>query len=183
MIMKKNQNRLLLHTCCADCAIKAVEGLKSSFPKENITLYFDNSNIHPRSEYVERLNAVKQIAKENNIELKITNWSKNSWLEAVGYNEDNENLRRCRKCWKLRLGNTAGYAIENEFENFSTTLLTSHYQNTKVISDICISYETSNLKFIPIPKSEKICTSGFYKQNYCGCIFSLKDKYLERGEN
>ena len=57
--------KLLLHTCCADCAVKALAYLRVTNENANITLYFDNSNIHPRTEWLERLKAVQTLAKSD----------------------------------------------------------------------------------------------------------------------
>lgn len=181
--MKKNQNRLLLHACCADCAIKFLESVKRQFSSEDISLYFENSNIHPRTEYLERLKAVKKIAKERDLEVVTADWSKNEWLEAIKCEEDNRRNKRCKRCWDLRLKKTAEYAKENDYSYFSTTLIASHYQNKNQITKIAKKYETDDLKFIQVRNIEDVETDGFYKQNYCGCVFSLKDKYLESAKN
>ncbi len=189
--MKKQKNRivkkqkLLLHTCCADCAVKAVTYLRKNWPDTKPILYFDNSNIHPRTEYLARQKALKKVAKENDLEIVGANWSPKQWFKAVGYKEDNKDLRRCRKCWLLRLGNTAKKATEMKIPNFSTTLLTSHYQSHDIIAEIGKKLAKKYaLNFLPI---ENPCTEcnpiGFYKQNYCGCVYSLKDRYEEKFMN
>jgi predicted adenine nucleotide alpha hydrolase (AANH) superfamily ATPase len=153
--------------------------VKRQFPPEDITLYFENSNIHPRSEYLARLKAIKKVSKDQKLELITANWSKNEWLDAINCEEDNRRNKRCKKCWDLRLRKTAKFAQEDGYGYFSTTLIASHYQNKTQITKIAKKYETDDLKFIQVRDIENIETSGFYKQNYCGCIFSLKDKYLE----
>jgi predicted adenine nucleotide alpha hydrolase (AANH) superfamily ATPase len=151
--------------------------------KYEIALYFDNDNIHPRTEYLERLNSVKRFAKDNNFSLIITDWSPKKWFRAIGNKEENKDDRRCKLCWRHRLSKTVEYAKKNKFNFFSTTLLTSHYQDKNVIEKIGQEFETKNLKFYIPKKFIDIKTSGFYKQNYCGCVYSLKDRYFEKYSN
>ena len=70
--------KILIHTCCADCLLKMVDSLKDS--KEEIVAYFYNPNIHPRSEYLARLNAAKKITEENKIDLVVADWSPREWF-------------------------------------------------------------------------------------------------------
>lgn len=179
MKQKTTKNKkLLLHCCCADCTIKALRQLQYKY---QITLLFDNSNIHPRSEYLARIKAIKQVAQYNKIKLKISNWSPKEWYKAIKYTSNNKYLRRCKLCWQLRLTNTANITKELSFNKFSTTLLTSHYQNRTIIENICKTLQSEKIKFISISKPKKqIHTSGFYKQNYCGCIYSTKRRYEQK---
>ncbi|MEA3356999.1 MAG: epoxyqueuosine reductase QueH [Patescibacteria group bacterium] len=189
--MRKAQ-QLLLHTCCADCAIKFLHEIGHSSIRKfkrtvqnnySVTLYFDNSNIHPRSEYLARQKDVKMIAEKYNLKLIIADWSPKLWFAAIGNRKTNKNLARCRACWKLRLSRTAEKSRELGIPLFSTTLLTSHYQNQKIISKIGKSLENNDLHFLNIKKPGNILkTSGFYKQNYCGCVYSLIERYEQRKE-
>lgn len=179
---KKIDSTLLLHACCADCAVKFIEGWNEvpskKRPAEQTTLYFDNSNIHPRSEYLARLNAIKKIADDYSIPLIISDWSPRTWFQAIGANTENKDLRRCKGCWELRLKNTAEYCRTNDISFFSTTLLSSHYQSSEIITKIGKSLETKSLSFYTPENSIKDRkTKGFYKQNYCGCIYSLTKRY------
>ncbi|MFH1547609.1 MAG: epoxyqueuosine reductase QueH [bacterium] len=173
--MKSQKNRLLLHTCCADCALKFIKSIGDEY---NITLLFDNDNIHPRTEYLARLEVVKKISKDENVELVISDWSPKKWFKSVDKKEREQ--KRCCLCWKHRLTKAARYSKENGFPLFSTTLLSSHYQDSKEIERIGIELEEKKLKFF-VPKNIKqVETFGFYKQNYCGCVYSLKDRYFEK---
>lgn len=181
----KVEPALLLHACCADCAVKFIEFWNEISAKKKpagqIKIYFDNSNIHPRCEYLARLSAIKKIAGDYSIPLIIADWSPKTWFLATGYDSSNRGLRRCRGCWKLRLQNTAKYCKTNSIHLFSTTLLSSHYQNSKVITKIGTSLENKSLRFYTPESSIKDRkTKGFYKQNYCGCIYSLTQRYEEK---
>ncbi len=171
---------LLLHTCCADCALKFLE-CKKSLDTGNITLYFSNSNIHPRTEWQARLEAVQKIAEEKGIDLIVENWSPREWFEKASSKfetQKTKNKRRCEFCWFYRLSMTAQKAKSLGYDSFSTTLLTSHYQDRDKIEEIGKKIGGDSLKFISLKgKCPDVHTGGFYKQNYCGCIYSLKERY------
>ena len=161
--------KLLIHTCCADCLLK----IKNSLEDE-VMAYFYNPNIHPRSEYLARLKAIQKIAEENKIKLVVPDWSPKEYFEKI-----KDKNSRCEKCWKLRLNKTFEYAKKNNFEAVTTTLLSSHYQNKEIIEKIGKELEEKyKIKFL-IPKKidRELKTSGFYKQNYCGCGYSLTEAW------
>jgi predicted adenine nucleotide alpha hydrolase (AANH) superfamily ATPase len=167
--------KILIHACCADCLLKMADSLKDEVIE--ITAYFYNPNIHPRSEYLSRLKAVKEIAEENKIKLVVTDWSPKEWFKEV-----NRGSKRCEKCWNLRLRKTFEYASKNNFETVLTTLLSSHYQNKDKIKEIGKSLEEEfGIKFlVPEKISRDLKTTGFYKQNYCGCCYSLVEDWEEK---
>ncbi|MBN2100376.1 epoxyqueuosine reductase QueH [Candidatus Dojkabacteria bacterium] len=186
--LKANPSKsLLLHTCCADCALKFIHAYRElveenssrdsgiELPKK-IILYFDNSNIHPRTEYLARLEAVMKISDSEGLGLVVSDWSPKKWFKAIKYNSDNKNLRRCRLCWEFRLKRAYDYCKEENFGFFSTTLLSSHYQ---CFNDICeIGKRLGSKGFVTIdPRKAEVQTKGFYKQNYCGCVYSLVKRY------
>lgn len=173
--------KVLIHTCCADCLLKMVDSLKNESKYFEITAYFYNPNIHPRSEYLTRLKATQKICEENNIKLVVPDWSPKEWFKKIK-SGDLKNKNRCENCWKLRLGKTFEYARKNNFEVVSTTLLTSHYQSKEKIVEIGEELEKEfGIKFlVPSKVSSELKTSGFYKQNYCGCCYSLVEAWTEK---
>jgi epoxyqueuosine reductase len=179
--MKKS---LLLHVCCAECLGKAVGSLRNNdgdVDNGMVTLYFDNSNIHPRTEWLARLDGVKKVGGELGLELIVADWSPKKWYEAIGHEEDNSGLQRCKACWSLRLGTTAEKARERGYSYFSSTLLSSSYQDREEITRIGEAVAGEDLVFVNF-EPDGTCTSsrGVYLQNYCGCIYSLKDRYEEK---
>jgi len=196
--------KLLVHTCCADCLLKMVDSLKNEFSEEvEITAYFYNPNIHPRAEYLTRLKAAQQISEENKIELIVPDWSPREWFkiqnpsvlrtapldppsqnatDGQSKGEQFKNKTRCKNCWSLRLKKTFEYAHKKGFEMVSSTLVTSHYQNKEQIEEIGKKLEKEfEIEFL-VPKviSKELKTSGFYKQNYCGCGYSLVEAWREK---
>ena len=169
--------KLLIHTCCADCLLKMVESIKLEKRFDEIEVYYYNPNIHPRSEYQSRLKAMQLMIKD--LKLIIPDWKPSDYFGVV---KNKEKGKRCVDCWNLRLEETAKFAKKNAFAAFSSTLLTSEYQNTKKIEEIGkkIAKKYDIEFFIP----EKVCknleTKGFYKQVFCGCCYSLVERFEEK---
>lgn len=185
--------KVLIHACCADCLLKMVKSFGDK--NQEIVAYFYNPNIHPRSEYLSRLKAIQKISKEKNISLVIADWSPKEWFKVqnpsvlqtapLDKGEQLKNKTRCEGCWNLRLRKTFEYAKENGFGVVSTTLLTSHYQDKSKIKEIGNNLAKEfKIKFL-VPKkiNRDLKTSGFYKQNYCGCCYSLVEIWKEKFKN
>ena len=175
---------MLLHTCCADCLVKTLVNLeKEGHSKDEILVYFDNSNIHPRSEWLARLDAVKKVAAEGRLELIVADWSPKKWFEAIEYDSDNEDMRRCKKCWKFRLGRAVEKCRELGVKRFSMTLLASRYQDREEIVRIG-KKGPGKLEFVDVNvDQENDSPGGFYMQNYCGCAYSLVERLEEKFRN
>ncbi|MDD4785282.1 MAG: epoxyqueuosine reductase QueH [Candidatus Shapirobacteria bacterium] len=178
--------RLLIHACCADCLLKMIESIKRENNLSEITVYYYNPNIHPRSEYQSRLKAMKLMIGD--LKMVVADWKPREWFETQNPSKspfdkrETLKLTRCVKCWKLRLEKTAEYAKKNGFDWFSSTLLTSEYQNTKKIEEIGKEISKKhNIQFlIPNKICKKLETKGFYKQVFCGCCYSLTERFEEK---
>ena len=170
--------KILVHTCCADCLLKITNSLK-----DEMVAYFYNPNIHPRAEYLARLKAIQKITEESKIKLIVPDWSPKEYFEIKPFpNPSLDRAGRCGNCWNLRLNKTFEYAKKNNFDMVTTTLLSSHYQNKKTIEKIGKELEKEyKIKFL-IPKkiNRELKTSGFYKQNYCGCCYSLAETWEKK---
>jgi predicted adenine nucleotide alpha hydrolase (AANH) superfamily ATPase len=177
--------KLLLHACCADCILKFVDSIKESHSEiDEIVAYFYNPNIQPRSEYLARLKAIQKVAEENKINLVIPDWSPKEYFRTNPSKSpfdkgDFKKPKRCEKCWRLRLEKTFEYAADKKIDLVSSTLVTSHYQNSEKIKEIAESLEKKyKIKFlVPEKISKDLKTKGFYKQNYCGCAYSLVEMF------
>lgn len=181
-------DKILIHTCCADCLLNALNYLNKgeyiNNDSEIISLFY-NPNIHPRAEYLERLNAVKKILpdlkKHWNIKIVIPNYSPKEYMKKILSNKD---VNRCDKCWELRINYLFEYAKKENINNLTTTLLTSHYQEKERIMQVVnMLNKKYNLNFVEIDSSLNEKHSGFYKQNYCGCCFSLTEKMISPFNN
>ncbi len=205
---------LLLHCCCAHCTetmlhLMKIPRLTMKETKTTsqatfgltfkVTLFFDNSNIHPRTEYLARLNALKVVSDRYGLDLIIADWSPREWFtHTLGWKEKGR-IERCKPCWKLRLFKTAHKARERGIRYMSTTMLTSQYLNNDFITQIGnevsspdlhfvdFKNETENLHASAVDKSNTTQSNapkskGYYMQNYCGCMYSLIERYEEKFE-
>ena len=177
--------RLLIHACCADCLLKMVESVKTENKFEEIQVYYYNPNIHPRSEYVSRLKAMQLMI--GNLKMVVADWRPGEYFDCLKpiHSPSLDRAGRCINCWKLRLEKTAEYAKNNGFESFSSTLITSEYQNNEMIEKIGKEIgEKYKIKFM-VPKNvcKKLETKGFYKQIFCGCCYSLVERFEEKFNN
>jgi len=178
--------RLLLHSCCAPCSSHTILLLKKYF---DITIYYSNDNIHPKSEYdkrlLEQINFVKNI--DENIKVIYDEYNAEDYFNAVKGLEDlGEHSKRCYECYFLRMKKTAIKAKENNYEYFSTTLSISPYKNSKWINEIGYSLEEEyNVLYLfsDFKKEEGYKNSiklsneyGLYRQDYCGCIYSYNER-------
>ena len=183
--------KLLIHACCADCLLKMVESIKVEKRFNEIVVYYYNPNIHPRSEYQSRLKAMQLMV--GNLKMMVADWKPREYFDFLNLSPDKpgsllnkeRSLKkgiRCEKCWRLRLEKTAEFAKKNGFEAFSSTLLTSEYQNGEMIEKIGKEIgEKIGIEFL-VPKNicKKLETKGFYKQIFCGCCYSLEERFEEK---
>lgn len=175
--------KLLLHICCAPCSIYPVRILRES--DYDIMGYFDGSNIHPYTECLKRQQTLSDYAAQINLKLIIQEeYELESFLRNVVFREKN----RCQICYHHRLRSTALLAKRGKFDRFSTTLLYSKYQNHDAIKTIgeAVGKEAGvPFHYLDFRRGwkEGIRVSkqlGMYRQQYCGCIYSEKERYLGR---
>jgi len=178
--------RILLHICCGNCAIYPVKVLREQ--NHEITGFFYNHNIHPYQEFKKRLETTKEYARR--VELPLTcneEYRLEEFLAAVAHDPQN----RCDYCYRSRLKATAEEAYRLGFEGFTTTLLYSRYQKHQDIVDFGRRLANEYELFFHYEDfrngwNEGIRISkemGLYRQQYCGCIYSEKERYLPRQKN
>ena len=178
--------KILLHVCCGNCAIYPLRKLRQS--GHNVDGYFFNHNIHPYQEYQRRLDAVKEFAETS--ELNVI-YRDEYLLEDFLAQVSSEPASRCTYCYQSRLKQTAEYAAVSGYEAFTTSLLYSRYQNHELIKNlgqelashygIDFYYEDYRVGWNEGVKASK--EMGLYRQQYCGCIYSEKDRYHPRSNN
>ena len=185
LTLPHNREKLLLHSCCAPCAGEIMEALLES--RINYTIYFYNPNIHPLKEYEIRKEENIRFAEKYNIPFVDADYDKDEWFKrAKGLEWEPERGARCTMCFDMRFERTALYAHENNFNVISSTLGISRWKNMEQINDCGtraanhypdMVYWTYNWRkqggserMIEISKRE-----NFYQQEYCGCVFSMRD--------
>ncbi len=182
---------LLIHSCCAPCSSYCLEYLEKFF---DITVYYYNPNITEKEEYEKRVaeqeRLIVQMNEKNGGELKFARgmYEPLVYLERIrGLEECKEGGSRCEKCFRLRLEKTAQYAVEHGFEYYTTTLTISPLKNADLLNRLGTEIGAQNgIVFLPSDFKKK---NGYqrsielskeynlYRQDYCGCEFSKKERH------
>ena len=185
-----NERKVLLHSCCAPCSCSVIQRMIESGIEP--TIYFYNPNIYPREEYEQRKAEVIRYAKKMNIPFVDGDYDTDPWFEHVkGHEEDAEQGERCDLCFEMRLGKAAAYAVQNGFKVFTTSLGISRWKDLSQVdragektatSFPGLTYWAQNWRLgggqehmARISKEE-----NFYRQRYCGCLYSFRES-LRRG--
>ena len=180
---------LLLHACCGPCSSYVVEYLSNFF---DITIYYYNPNTYPLKEYERRLDELKSFINKFNNKIKVKEdlYNSDEFYQAIrGLEKLGEKSKRCYNCYKLRLEKTCKYAKENNFDYFTTTLSISPYKNAEWLNEIGknleslydIKYLYSDFKkkngykrSLELSKEYKL-----YRQEYCGCVYSMEERNIK----
>jgi epoxyqueuosine reductase len=185
--------KLLLHSCCAPCSGAVMEKLLEN--GINYSIFFYNPNIHPLKEYELRKEENIRFAQKHNIPFIDADYDKDNWFErAKGMEDEPERGIRCTMCFEMRFERTALYAHENGFDVISSSLGISRWKNMEQINQAGMKsankypnmiYWTYNWRklggsqrMITLSKEEE-----FYQQEYCGCVYSLRDTNRWRLKN
>lgn len=185
LVLPNGAEKLLLHTCCAPCSGEVMEALV--FSRINFTLFFYNPNIHPRQEYDIRKKENMVFAEKHAIPFIDADYDKDNWFaRVVGLEWEPERGKRCTVCFDMRFERTALYAHEHGFPLISSSLGISRWKDMQQINEAGLraasrypqlEYWTYNwrksggsARMYEIAKRE-----NFYKQEYCGCVYSLRD--------
>ena len=173
--------KLLLHICCAPCSIYPLRMLREdSF---DVMGYFYRSNIHPFTECLKRQETLESYGRSADLKLIIApEYDLEGFLRNMVFRESN----RCALCYHDRLRSTALIAKRGRFDCFSTTLLYSKFQKHDAIRSIgeAVGKETGipfHYQDFRLGWKEGIAASkqlGMYRQTYCGCIYSEKERYF-----
>jgi predicted adenine nucleotide alpha hydrolase (AANH) superfamily ATPase len=178
--------KVLLHVCCGPCAIYPVKEFRAQGME--VTGFFFNHNIHPYQEYRRRLDAAREFARRAEMELVCRDeYRLEEFLAAVAADP----ASRCGYCYASRLEATAQAAAERGFPAYSSSLLYSRYQNHDMIRALGEQFGARyGVRFVyddfrrgwqeGIAASKEL---GLYRQPYCGCIYSEKERYHPREKN
>lgn len=184
--------RLLLHSCCAPCSSYVLEYLSNYF---EITVFYYNPNIFPENEYTKRILEQQMLISDMKMKHPASfmagNYDRKRFYDiAAGLEHLKEGGERCFKCYELRLEEAAKVAVEGEFDYFTTTLSISPMKNAEKLNEIGttlgekygVSYLQSDFKKKNGYKRsiELSKTYDLYRQDYCGCEFSFRDRQLEK---
>ena len=177
--------KLLLHICCAPCAVACVKQLREEGVEP--TGFWYNPNIHPYMEYRARRDTLIAYAAKIGLALEVQDeYGLRTFTKAVAEHPEN----RCGYCYAVRLEETARYAKEHGFSAIATTLTVSPYQNREMIFAIGERVAAKyGVKFLPYDFSPRYREGQaesreeeLYMQKYCGCIYSEEDRYQAKIE-
>lgn len=193
LVLPNGADKLLLHSCCAPCSGDIMQNLVDV--GIDYTIYFYNPNIHPDKEYLIRKDENIRFADKLGVPIIDADYDKENWFERVtGLEDEPERGIRCTTCFDMRFEKTALYAHENNFPVISSTLAISRWKDMQQINGCGeraaarypnMVYWTYNwrkgggsAKMIELSKQE-----NFYQQEYCGCVYSLRDTNRWRLQN
>lgn len=178
-----DKKSILVHTCCASCSSYVLPHLQENF---HVSAFFYNPNIYPEKEYFLRLEETKSLCYHLGVNLVIGPYNSSAWTNAI-YSCRNlpEKSKRCWKCYNLRLDNTARKAADLGIGLFTTTLSVSPHKIYNRIEEggkraaerFSVAFHSEDFKKkdgfkISVKRSKQL---GLIRQNYCGCVLSLKE--------
>lgn len=182
---------LLLHCCCAPCSCYPLLVLKDYF---DITIFYNNSNIYPKSEFDLRLSTLKEYVNninneyDSNIKIIVPEYNNDTFNKILEKRKDDkEGSIRCYTCYAMRYKELCEYASINNYEYVCSVMTISRQKNEEMINKILsgyslkhknINYLYSNFKKEKgLEKAQQIIKqTKMYSQNYCGCKFSIRNE-------
>ena len=182
---------LLLQSCCAPCSSHVIDTLTNYF---DITVLYYNPNIEPFEEYERRkqeeIRFIKEYPNKNKLDIIDCDYDNDKFISmSKGLENEPERGARCIKCYYLRLEYTARKAKELGYDYFGTTLTVSPYKLSDKLNEIGESLEKKynvNYLYSDFKKNNGYKHSielakeyNLYRQDYCGCIYSKRDKELK----
>lgn len=178
--------KLILHACCAPCASTCIERLKEAF---EIIVCFYNPNINTKEEYLLRAEELKRLCDYFGVNCLIEDYGQSDFISQVkGLEKEKEGGLRCEKCFNLRLKETAVIGKQQGFSYFATTLTLSPLKNCEKINSLGLEIEKNiGVKYLVsdfkkkngyIRSLELSNQLNLYRQNYCGCAFSIREAKL-----
>ena len=201
---KAEKPSLLLHACCGPCSSYVIEYLAGFF---DITIYYYNPNIHPSEEYFRRLEELKKFltqfpdAIKNQVKLVVDSYNPEEYILATNVRNEKElqteaeKGERCRRCYKFRMERAFEYARKNKFDWFTTTLSISPHKDSEKINTIGKELEKPaedcGTRFLPsdfkkkggfLRSTQLSAEYGLWRQDYCGCIYSMNHKSPAKNE-
>lgn len=175
---------MLVHVCCAPDALYVLGLLKADF---ELTAFFYNPNIHPEEEYTLRLAEAERVAQLLELPLVVGPYDAERWLALTEkFKSEPEKGRRCDICYAMRLERTAKQAAAAGFNRFTTVMSLSPWKKANVLNRIGRMF--SHRYQVPFLEANFKKKDGFrksvelsrahavYRQDYCGCLYSRRDR-------
>lgn len=177
--------KILLHVCCGPCSTVPIEEFTSE--GHELAIFYSNSNIHPKAEYVLRRDTAAKYAGEKGIPFYEGDYDPNNWIEAVG-DCRKYGVERCSRCYRMRFAETADFAVEWGADAIASSLTISPYQFTNAINRELkeaaqkVGIEAIESDYRPRYHDSVVLSraAGMYRQNFCGCMYSQVEAQEQR---
>lgn len=179
--------RVLLHSCCGPCSSAVLEKLIRNF---EVTLLWYNPNLYPQEEFERRfatqMELVEKMGLAEDVPILAEKWTHEDYLARVkGLEGEPEGGARCTECFRLRLVECAKLAKRYGFDYFCTTLSVSRHKDAVRLNALGEEIgKAFGVAWLPSDfkkrggeeRSRQLSAQyGLYRQNYCGCEFSLRE--------
>jgi predicted adenine nucleotide alpha hydrolase (AANH) superfamily ATPase len=144
--------------------------------------FYYNPNVQPYKEFEARLGAFREVCEAEGLDLVVDEtYEPERWLRGALEAE-----LRCEYCYRDRLETTARRAAEGGFDAFTSTLLASPYQRhdlarrlgEEIAESVGITFLYRDFREHWKESRHRTFEIGVYRQKYCGCILSERDRYL-----
>lgn len=173
--------RLILMSCCAPCSCGAIKQLvNGEIPGiDDFIVMFFNPNIFPESEYQKRLNEQIKYCESLGVKYIVGDYNHDAWREHVrGLETEPERGARCSKCFAYRFCYAREYAKKNGYNAIASVFGVSRHKDQHQV-DNSAQQSCNEIEYLPIKWNENLRQeinreSEFYRQNYCGCEFSIR---------
>ena len=179
--MSDNDIRLILLSCCAPCSAGAIKQLASGVVPgiSDFIVLFYNPNIFPESEYTKRMHEQIKYCEKLGVKYAVLEYDHDAWRECVrGFETAPERGARCSLCFEYRFRRAVRFARENGYNAIASVLGVSRHKDQHQV-DHAATLACDDIEYLPIKWDENLRiqinrASDFYRQNYCGCEFSIR---------
>ena len=179
--MSDKNLRVVLLSCCAPCSAGAIKQLVDGAIDgiEDFIVLFYNPNIFPESEYTKRMHEQIKYCESVGAKYAVLEYDHDAWRDAVrGFEDAPECGARCSLCFEYRFRRAVKFARDNGFNAIASVLGVSRHKSQPQVDDAAIK-TCNDLSYMPIKWDENLRVqinrdSDFYRQNYCGCEFSIR---------
>ncbi|MBO4480455.1 MAG: epoxyqueuosine reductase QueH [Alphaproteobacteria bacterium] len=173
--------KLVLMSCCAPCSAGAIKQLVDhEIPGiDDFIVLFFNPNIFPASEYARRMQEQVKYCEKLGVKYVIGNYDHDAWRAAVhGLENEPERGDRCSICFAYRFEYAKRFARENGYDAVASVFGVSRHKNQTQV-DTAAESALDDIQYLPVKWNENLRQqinreSDFYRQNYCGCEFSIR---------